>query len=183
MNILQRIIHKLFSKKSYKLFPQGKAIKISEDLVMGSHVNITITHPNVHIEISRNVIFKEFCNVLIFKEGSLKIGTGVFFNNYCSINCLDKITIGDNTIIGESVKIYDHNHAYDKKPVIKVNPGEYTMGPVVIGKHCWIGSNVTILKGVTIGDNVIIGANCLIYKSIPSNSIVKATTSVEINTF
>ena len=34
-------------------------------------------------------------------------------------------------------------------------------------------SNVTILKGVTIGNNVVIGANCLIYKDIPDNSIVK----------
>ena len=48
----------------------------------------------------------------------------------------------------------------------------YTSAPIVIGKHCWIGSNVTILKGVTIGDNCVIGAGCVIHKDVPANSIV-----------
>ncbi|WP_455266069.1 DapH/DapD/GlmU-related protein [Phascolarctobacterium sp.] len=41
-----------------------------------------------------------------------------------------------------------------------------------IGSHCWVGSNVVILKGVTIGDNCVIGAGCVITEDIPSNSIV-----------
>lgn len=183
LNYLKKILHKLFSKRNHRLFPQGNSIKISKDLVLGKNININIPNPEVNIQIGPNVIFNEFCNVLIFKNGSLKIGTGVFFNNYCSINCLHLITIGNNTIVGESVKIYDHNHAYQKKPVIAIQPGQYTLGAVTIGNNCWIGSNVTILKGVTIGDNVIIGANCLIYESIPSNSIVKADISLQINTF
>ena len=42
----------------------------------------------------------------------------------------------------------------------------------MVGKDCWIGSNVTILKGVRIGDNTVIGAGCLIRQDIPANSIV-----------
>ena len=38
----------------------------------------------------------------------------------------------------------------------------YSKGPIKIGSDCWIGSNVTILKGVNIGDNVIIGAGSII---------------------
>ena len=41
-----------------------------------------------------------------------------------------------------------------------------------MGKDCWIGSDVTILKGVTSGDNTIIGAGCLVRKDIPTNSVV-----------
>lgn len=86
-------------------------------------------------------------------------------NNYCSINCLEKIEIGENTLFGESVKIYDHNHQYSSEKI------EH-QAPIKIGKNCWFGSNVIILKGVTIGDNVILGAGCVIHKDIPSNSIV-----------
>ena len=41
--------------------------------------------------------------------------------------------------------------------------------------------HVTILNNVEIGDNVIVGANCLIYKSIPANSIVKLNTGYTIS--
>lgn len=44
---------------------------------------------------------------------------------------------------------------------------------MVIGEHCWIGSNVTILKGATIGDNCVIGAGCVIAENIPSNTVVR----------
>ncbi|MDN0066650.1 DapH/DapD/GlmU-related protein [Bacteroides gallinaceum] len=39
-------------------------------------------------------------------------------------------------------------------------------------RHCWIGSNVVILKGVTIGNNCVIEAGCVVYKDVPDNSVV-----------
>ena len=51
---------------------------------------------------------------------------------------------------------------------------------VSIGKHCWIGSSVTILKGVTIGDNVVVGAGCVVVKDIPDNVIVRQNTELVI---
>ena len=46
------------------------------------------------------------------------------------------------------------------------------MAPVSIRKHCWIVSNVVILKGVTIGDNCVIGAGCIVYKDVADGSVV-----------
>jgi acetyltransferase-like isoleucine patch superfamily enzyme len=105
------------------------------------------------------------------KRSTIKVGDRVFFNNYCTLASRTSITIGDGTLFGENVKIYDHNHCY-QDPLIPIKNQGYTSEPIVIGKHCWIASNVTILKGVTIGDNCIIGAGCTIYKDIPNNSIV-----------
>lgn len=53
-----------------------------------------------------------------------------------------------------------------------INAQGFTFAPVVIGKHCWIASNVTILKGVHIGDNSVIGAGCVVYKDVPDNTVV-----------
>ena len=64
---------------------------------------------------------------------------------------------------------FDHNHQYSNYHVEKI---AFNYGKISIGKNCWIGANVVILKGVTIGDNVIIGAGAVIHKDIPSNSIV-----------
>ena len=118
-----------------------------------------------------NISFRNNFYVEIVGGGKIVIGKSVFFNNGCSLCAMAEITVGDGTIFGENIKVYDHNHIYSdiKVPIKKQG---YTYAPVHIGNHCWIGSNVTILKGVTIGDNCVIGAGCVIYKSIPSNTVV-----------
>lgn len=42
---------------------------------------------------------------------------------------------------------------------------------IIIEEDCWIGANVTILKGVTIGRGCVIGANTLVNKSLPPYSV------------
>jgi len=182
-NYLKNKLKGLFFGKGYKRFPKSNSIIISSDFVIGNYFNINIEPANVSINIGSNVIFREFCSLVVNGNGNLTINANVFFNNYCSINCLGDITIGTNTLFGEGVKIYDHNHKYETTPEIKVHAHQFTVSPVTIGKNCWIGSNVVILKGVDIGDNVIIGANCLVHKSIPANSIVKASSSTNIQSF
>ena len=110
-------------------------------------------------------------HVVIEQSGGVKIGEYCFFNNYCTLASRAGITIGDGTLFGENVKVYDHNHCY-KDTSIPIKDQGYTSAPITIGKHCWIGSNVVILKGVTIGDNCVIGAGCIIYKDVPDNSVV-----------
>ncbi len=109
--------------------------------------------------------------IIVGTSATVKIGDRCFFNNNCSINALCKIQIGKSTLLGENVKIYDHNHKYNN-PNLLIGQQGFSCSPVKIGSNCWIGSNVTILKGVTIGDNCIIGAGCVIYKDIPTNTVV-----------
>lgn len=42
---------------------------------------------------------------------------------------------------------------------------------IVIEDDCWIGSNVTILKGVHIGRHSVVGAGVIVYKDLPENSV------------
>ena len=44
--------------------------------------------------------------------------------------------------------------------------------PIVLGKDVWIGSNATILQGVTIGDNAVVGAGAVVMKDVEANTIV-----------
>ena len=48
-----------------------------------------------------------------------------------------------------------------------------SLGEVIIGDNCWIGSNVILLKGAHIGDGCVIGAGCVISQTIPANTIVR----------
>lgn len=102
----------------------------------------------------------------VYDNGKIEIGNNCFFNDGCSINCRDKIVIGNNVICGQNVLFFDHDHNY------KNDMNEFIKKEIVIGNNVWLGANCTILKGVTIGENVVVGANTLIKEDIPSNSIV-----------
>ncbi|MBK8368419.1 MAG: hypothetical protein IPL10_13640 [Bacteroidetes bacterium] len=54
-------------------------------------------------------------SVLGRESGVISIGKNVFFNLGCSISCLESVTVGDDVLFGEGVKIYDHNHEF-KRP-------------------------------------------------------------------
>lgn len=44
--------------------------------------------------------------------------------------------------------------------------------PIRLGKNVWVGSNSTILRGVTIGDNAIIAAGSVVTKDVAVDSVV-----------
>jgi acetyltransferase-like isoleucine patch superfamily enzyme len=157
---------KIFDSNYYSINAIGR---FSFDFVL-NQFNI---HKGAVLNIGQQVTFREYCSVMIYNNAHLSIGENVFFNRYCSINCLSNIVIGQNTIFGEGVKLYDHNHKFGEegKPIWEQG---YKKGNITIGSNCWIGSNVTILNNVEIGNNVVIGAGCLIYKNIPSNCVVKS---------
>ena len=133
------------------------------------------------IILGQNVFWRSNLKVIIKnrKHAKLIIGDYCFFNNYCSLNCLGKIQIGAHTIFGENVKIYDHNHVFNRKDMHVAAQG-YNIGSVTIGKNCWIGSNTTLLKGTDIGDNCVIGAGSVISGKIPENSLVTSDRSLKI---
>lgn len=157
-------------------------VEIDNSLSMEDYCSIAVYGPVKLFKIAKNVSTRKYVSLLINPGGSLIINDNVFLNNYCSISCLGYIEIGENSIFGEGVKLYDHNHKYNfQDNKLNVERADFTVGKITIGKNCWIGSNVTILNNVEIGDNVIIGANCLIYKSVAANSIVKHSEQLVIN--
>ena len=44
--------------------------------------------------------------------------------------------------------------------------------PIKIGAHVRIGSNVTVLPGVTIGDYAAVGAGAVVTKDVPAMTVV-----------
>ncbi|MBE5926105.1 MAG: acyltransferase [Lachnospiraceae bacterium] len=103
------------------------------------------------------------------------IGNRVCINPYTHIGAVNKIVIGNRTLIGAGVLITDHSHGKCTEEELKKEPRKralYSKGKVVIGENVWIGEHVAILPGVTIGDNAIIGANAVVTKDVPKNAVV-----------
>lgn len=74
----------------------------------------------------------------------------------------EKITVGNNCVIGYNTTILAHEYLID----------EYRLGEVIIGNNVMIGANCTILPGVTIGDDAIVSAATLVHKDVPAGSFV-----------
>lgn len=98
---------------------------------------------------------------------NIHIGKNVFLNTGCSFQDRGGIFIGDGTMIGMNVNIATLNHGLTPE-----TRGTTYAAPVHIGKNVWIGSNATILAGVTIGDNAVIAAGAVVTKDVAENTLV-----------
>ena len=82
------------------------------------------------------------------------------------------ISIGDNVMMADEVKIFTINHTTSRIDVPMCEQGTQEERPVTIGSDVWIGSNVIILPGVKVGNGVIIGAGAVVRKDIPDYAVV-----------
>jgi acetyltransferase-like isoleucine patch superfamily enzyme len=91
------------------------------------------------------------------------------------ISAQNSIHIERDVIIGTSVLIQDHNHAYEdlNKPIKEqgLTPG----GTIRIGQGSWIGHSAAIVCGqgeLVLGRNCVVAANALVTKSFPPYSVI-----------
>lgn len=98
---------------------------------------------------------------------NITFGKNVFLNTGCSFQDRGGVTIGDNALFGMNVNVVTLNHGMP----LETRNTTYA-SPVVIGDNAWIGTNATILPGVTLGDNVIVGAGAVVTKDVDDNTVV-----------
>lgn len=97
---------------------------------------------------------------------NITIGKDVFINSGCHFQDQGGIVIGDGSLIGHNVVLATINH--DLSPA---NDRKNHYAPITIGKHVWIGSNATVLPGVTIGDWAVVAAGAVVTKDIPALTV------------
>ncbi|GAA3745368.1 sugar O-acetyltransferase [Leifsonia bigeumensis] len=98
---------------------------------------------------------------------NLTLGERIFINAGCTFQDQGGVTIGDDCLIGHNTVFATLNHELDPTKRKDMHPA-----PIIIGRNVWIGSNATILSGVTIGDNAVVAAASVVTKDVPENTIV-----------
>lgn len=131
------------------------------------------------ISLSERISSDGRLTVIVGNDADLEIGKYVYFNERAMISCQKKIEIGYNCKFGPNVTIIDNDHCFNANN--GVNSGLVST-PIIIGKNCWIGSNVVILRGSIIEDNCIIGAGCIIKGTISKGSIVTQERQQHVKT-
>lgn len=98
---------------------------------------------------------------------NIHVGDRVFINSGCRFQDQGGIYIGDDALIGHNVVLATLNH-----DIAPARRQALIPAPIHIGNRVWIGSNATVLPGVTIGDNSIVAAGATVTKDVPANCIV-----------
>ncbi|MDN5758305.1 MAG: sugar O-acetyltransferase [Tomitella sp.] len=98
---------------------------------------------------------------------NITLGKRIFINSGCTFQDQGGVTIGDDCLIGHNTVVATLNHDLDPRRRADMHPE-----PVVIGRNVWIGSNTTILPGVTIGDDAVVAAASVVTKDVPEKAIV-----------
>ncbi len=108
---------------------------------------------------------------------NISIGKNVFINSCCHFQDQGGIEIGDGCLIGHNVVFATVNH--DLYPE---NNRVNHYAPIKLGKSVWVGSNATILAGVTIGDWAVVAAGAVVTYDVPPLTIAGGVPARVIRT-
>lgn len=107
----------------------------------------------------------------------VEIQKGVFIGKNCKISShsflCEGVNIEDNVFIGHGVMFTNDlfpraTNADDSQQT----DADWKVIETYVKKGASIGSNATILCGITIGENALIGAGSVVTKDVPANTIV-----------
>ncbi len=136
------------------------------------------------VKLGKNVKIFDFVNLYGCEIGdNSKIGTFVEIqkNSRVGKNCkisthtfiCEGVDIEDDVFIGHGVMFIN-----DKYPRSVAESGslqteaDWKVVPTTIKRGASIGTNSTVLCGVTVGENAIVGAGSVVTKDVPANSVV-----------
>jgi UDP-2-acetamido-3-amino-2,3-dideoxy-glucuronate N-acetyltransferase len=137
-----------------------------------------------NVVLGKNVVLNDFINLYGCKIGDdTKIGPFVeiqknaFIGKRCKISShtfiCEGVSIEDDVFVGHGVMFIN-----DKYPKATSESGElqteddWEVIRTVVKQGASIGSNATLLCGITMGSNSVVGAGSVVTKDVPDNVIV-----------
>lgn len=117
------------------------------------------------IRIGKNfAVFSYLAKVQLYAgpQGRLEIGDDSFVNNGTILSASHLIRIGNRVNIAPHCVLIDNDFhgTADRNAAPKV-------GPIVLEDDVWLGTRVTVLRGVTIGRGSVIASGAVVTKDIP----------------
>ena len=117
--------------------------------------------------VQTGAVIGEYCNICdgSFIEKGAVVGCHVTIKHHVAV--FDGITIEDDVFVGSNVAFI--NDRYPRSH--RVDP--WVLEKTVIRKGATLGSNCSILCGLTVGQYAVVGAGSVVTKNIPAHAIVK----------
>jgi len=121
-------------------------------------------------------------------NSNLSIGSWTYIGS--DFQAFDRvgIQVGRKCMISHSVTLMDydgHYLSYEGMIQESAQVGNINIGrgaEIVIEDNVWIGTNVTILKGVRVGEGSVVASGAVVTRSIPKYSLVAGNPSAVVKT-
>lgn len=127
-------------------------------------------------------------------SGPVRIGDYTYIGGRSEIRAvLSEIVIGRYCSIGRDVKIFSsgQDHRFDglsTYPFYVIDPSidrryyNVERPDTTIGNDVWIGSNASVMAGVSVGDGAVIGTSSVVTRDVPAFAVVAGTPARQIGT-
>lgn len=146
---------------------EGETIRISPDVRLGRDVKIYAFVNLYGCEIGDESKIGTFVEI----QKGARIGKRVKVSSHTFI--CEGVTIEDEVFVGHGVMFI--NDRYPRSTTTQgglQSEADWTMENTLVKRRASIGSNATILCGVTIGENAIVGAGSVVTRDVPDNAVV-----------
>ncbi len=127
------------------------------------------------IELGDRVRIDDYA-VISAGKGGVHIGAHVHIACFCGIFGRDRVVLGDFAGLSSRVVIYsstdDYSGDFLTNPTVDEVFRNVKSAPVVLGDHVIVGSNSTVLPGVTLEKGCAVSAHSLVTKSFNAFKLV-----------
>ena len=140
---------------------------ISEDVKLGKDVKIYNFVNLYGCEIGDDTRIGTFVEI----QKNSKIGKRCKIQSHTFI--CEGVTIEDEVMISHGVMFINDRDPWAVNPDGSIKTEEdWECVPTLVKKRAAIGSNATIMCGVTIGEGALVGAGAVVTKDVPDNTVV-----------
>lgn len=106
---------------------------------------------------------------IVINGAKLSIGHHFLCNSDCFFHVMQDVTIGDDCLLGWNVQF----NTTDGHQVYCREQPRAMAGPIVVGRHVWIGADNLIFKNAVIPDGCIVAQRSLVSKQFDiANSLI-----------
>jgi UDP-2-acetamido-3-amino-2,3-dideoxy-glucuronate N-acetyltransferase len=136
------------------------------------------------VKLGREVAIYNFVNLYGCEIGDesrigsfVEIQKGVKVGNRCKISShsfvCEGVTIEDEVFIGHGVKFINdiYPRATNAAGAMQTE-ADWSVAPTIVRRGASIGTNATVLGGVTVGERAIVGAGAVVTRDVPAGATV-----------
>ena len=104
-NFIRIILFKIYYGKNFSV-----KIFCRKPVYIGKRCLVKISSGGGKIILHSGVYLEDYCTLDVTDGGIIEIQKDCYFNTYCRVVAKQRINIGENSIFGSNVSLYDHDH-------------------------------------------------------------------------